>query len=183
MGHRARSAQRAHDICQSERAARRRPARGALLRVHLDDVMDWRTHVSTIECKRFAFGVCCLLTLLLAGAGCQGDGGQGGSAGSAAAISAPARAEAQQIFSTRCFACHGPDGRGDGPASTGLTPKPANFRDGSWQGTVDDQHIERIIQFGGAAVGKSPAMPSNPDLTSKPEVVAALRAHIRGLAH
>jgi mono/diheme cytochrome c family protein len=157
----------------------RRARRGSVST--FDGVMDWRTHVSIIECKRFAVGVGCLLTLLLAGAGCQG--GEGGPAGAASAISAPARAEAQQIFSTRCFACHGADGRGDGPASTGLTPKPANFRDGSWQGAVDDQHIERIIQFGGAAVGKSPAMPSNPDLTSKPEVVAALREHIRGLAH
>jgi hypothetical protein len=31
-------------------------------------------------------------------------------------------------------------------------------------------------------VGKSPAMPANPDLMAKPEVVAALRAHVRGLA-
>jgi mono/diheme cytochrome c family protein len=98
-------------------------------------------------------------------------------------ISETARAEAQQIFTTRCFACHGTEGRGDGPASGGLDPKPANFHDPAWQGRVDDAHIEQVIQFGGAAVGKSAAMPSNPDLTSKPEVVAALRVHIRGLAN
>ena len=98
-------------------------------------------------------------------------------------ISEAARAEATQIFASRCTACHGPEGRGDGPASAGLTPKPANFHDGAWQSRVDDQHIEKVIQFGGAEVGKSPAMPSNPDLTSKADVVAALRAHIRGLAN
>lgn len=92
-----------------------------------------------------------------------------------------ARAEASQIFSTRCAACHGAQGRGDGAASASLSPKPANFTDGAWHSKVTDEHIEKIIQYGGAAVGKSPSMPGNPDLTSKPDVVAGLREHIRGL--
>ena len=92
-----------------------------------------------------------------------------------------ARAEAQQIFATRCTPCHGATGGGDGPASSGLTPPPRNFHDKAWQSAVTDDHIEQIIQYGGAAVGKSPAMPSNPDLTSKPEVVAALREYVRSL--
>lgn len=92
-----------------------------------------------------------------------------------------ARAEAKQIFSTRCAACHGAEGRGDGAASASLSPKPANFNDGTWQSGVTDGHIDKIIQFGGAAVGKSPSMPGNPDLTSKPDVVAGLREHIRSL--
>jgi mono/diheme cytochrome c family protein len=78
---------------------------------------------------------------------------------------ADARAEAEQIFTTRCVTCHGPQGAGDGPASAGLTPPPRNFQDPAWQ----------------AAVGKSAAMPGNPDLMSKPDVVAALRAFVRGL--
>jgi len=41
--------------------------------------------------------------------------------------------------------------------------------------------IEQIIQHGGAAVGKRPTMPANPDLNSKPAVVTALREYIRGL--
>lgn len=92
-----------------------------------------------------------------------------------------ARNEAKQIFSTRCATCHGAQGRGDGAASASLSPKPANFSDGTWQSRVTDEHIDKIIQFGGAAVGKSPAMPGNPDLTSKPDVVAGLREHIRSL--
>jgi mono/diheme cytochrome c family protein len=120
--------------------------------------------------------------LLLAAIACS-NAPEGAAAANRPAISEPARAEAKQIFSTRCTACHGPEGRGNGPASAGLTPKPANFHDLTWQGGVKDQHIEQIIQFGGAAVGKSPAMPGNPDLTGKPEVVAALREHIRSLAN
>jgi mono/diheme cytochrome c family protein len=98
-----------------------------------------------------------------------------------AAPSEAARKEAEQIFATRCFTCHGPTGKGDGPASQGLTPPPRNFHDPAWQASVTDEHIEKIIKFGGAAVGKSPAMPPNPDLMSKAEIVAALRHHIREL--
>jgi mono/diheme cytochrome c family protein len=99
-----------------------------------------------------------------------------------AASAEAAVAEARQIFELRCVTCHGPQGAGDGPASAGLTPHPRNFQDPAWQASVSDAHIEQIIKYGGAAVGRSPAMPPNPDLNAKPEVVAALRAHVRGLA-
>jgi len=89
-------------------------------------------------------------------------------------------AKAHEIFSTRCTPCHGPSGHGDGPASAGLNPKPRNFSDPTWQASVDDAHIQKIIQYGGSAVGKSPAMPGNPDL-SDPTVVAALKDVVRGL--
>lgn len=101
--------------------------------------------------------------------------------GAARDISPQARAEARQIFETRCFTCHGVQGRGDGPGSRGLQPPPRDLQDPQWQASVTDQHIEQIIMYGGAAVGKSPAMPSNPDLIGKPEVVSALRAHVRDL--
>jgi hypothetical protein len=93
-----------------------------------------------------------------------------------------AAAEAKQIFANRCTPCHGASGGGDGPASPSLNPHPRNFHDGAWQKQASDDHIMKIIQYGGAAVGKSPAMPANPDLTDKPEVVAALKDHIRTFA-
>ena len=70
----------------------------------------------------------------------------------------------------------------DGPGSAGLVPAPRNLQDPEWQTSVTDEHIEKIILYGGAAVGRSPAMPANPDLMAKKPVVAALRQHIRGLA-
>lgn len=94
-------------------------------------------------------------------------------------IPAQAREKAEQIFASRCTPCHGANGMGNGPASSGLTPPPRNFHDKAWQASVSDDHIEKIIQYGGGAVGKSPAMPANPDLTSKPQVVAALMELIR----
>ena len=96
------------------------------------------------------------------------------------AVTAEARAEAEQIFTSRCVACHGPTGSGEGPTAAALNPKPRNFHDPAWQKSVNDAHIERIIVAGGPAVGKSPLMPPNPDLQTKPAVVAALREKIRG---
>jgi mono/diheme cytochrome c family protein len=108
----------------------------------------------------------------------------------AAPVPAPAAApaaaaegqEAEQIFATRCLTCHGPEGAGDGPGSAALEPKPRNFQDPAWQESVTDEHIEKIVMYGGAAVGRSPTMPGNPDLIAKPEVVRALAAHVRSLA-
>ena len=92
------------------------------------------------------------------------------------------RTQAKELFAARCLPCHGPTGGGDGPASANLTPKPRNFQDVGWQGSVTNEHITKIIRFGGASVGKSAAMPANPDLTEKRAVMAALTGQIRGFA-
>lgn len=114
-----------------------------------------------------------------------GDGGTSGGGtvsgdGGTASANDPARREALEIFSSRCAACHGPEGEGNGPASAALNPKPRNFKDVAWQKSVTDQHIEKIIEGGGAAVGKSPLMPANPDLKGKP-VIQGLREQVRSL--
>lgn len=109
--------------------------------------------------------------------------GQSASSGTPVTISPDARAKAKDIFSSRCAVCHGPTGQGDGPGASGLTPKPSNFHDKSWQSSTTNQAIEQAILYGGAAVGKSPMMPANPDLQSQPAVVAALRETIRQLGN
>ena len=107
------------------------------------------------------------------------SGGPAPAASGAVTITAEARTEAAQIFGLRCTPCHGSTGGGDGPASASLSPRPRNFHDPTWQSSVTDEHIERIIQYGGAAVGKSPAMPATPDLAERAAVIAALREHVR----
>lgn len=89
--------------------------------------------------------------------------------------------EAQDIYKTRCTMCHGPTGKGDGPAGAALNPKPRDLGDQAWQKSVTDEHIEKIILSGGPAVGKSPLMPANPDLSAKPNVIRALRIMVRNL--
>jgi mono/diheme cytochrome c family protein len=86
-------------------------------------------------------------------------------------------AAAKEVFETRCAACHGREGKGDGPASASLAPRPRDFHDTGWQRQITDEHIERIIHLGGSSVGKSASMPANPDLS--PPVIAALRELIR----
>lgn len=101
----------------------------------------------------------------------------------ATAPAAPAagdpKAEADTIFVQRCVMCHGAKGMGDGPAAAGLNPKPRAYSDAAWQASVTDDYLARVIVGGGAAVGKSAAMPGQADLKDKPEVVKALVAKIR----
>jgi mono/diheme cytochrome c family protein len=83
------------------------------------------------------------------------------------------------IFQTRCFVCHGRAGKGDGPASQGISAHPQDFTDPAWQNAVSNEQIAKVIRYGGAAAGKGLGMPTNPDLTD--EQVEALRLFIRGL--
>lgn len=89
------------------------------------------------------------------------------------------RERAESYFAQRCALCHGEHGNGDGPGSAGLNPKPRAFSDSAWQASVTNEQIERIIVRGGAAMGKSPSMPPNPDIEEDPQLVADLRSIVR----
>ncbi|MGD8860928.1 MAG: hypothetical protein PVI30_13035 [Myxococcales bacterium] len=94
-----------------------------------------------------------------------------------------ARAEAAKIFADRCARCHGRLGNGDGPEAAKLEKPPRNFADPTWQLAISDRALEKAILEGSAAVGKSAEMPGNPDLADRPEVLTALRQHVRVLAY
>ena len=98
---------------------------------------------------------------------------------SSSAYAASANDEAETRFKTFCSTCHGPAGKGDGPAGAALNPKPANFSDPSFHSSRTDDQLAKVILEGGAAVGKSPVMPPNPQYKSKPDVVKALVAKVR----
>jgi mono/diheme cytochrome c family protein len=99
---------------------------------------------------------------------------------SVAPTSAPTPITADQIFTTRCATCHGTDGKGDGPASATLNPKPRDYTNEEWQKSVTDEQIKKTIVEGGAAVGKSPLMVPNPDLKDQPVVLDGLVRIVRG---
>lgn len=74
---------------------------------------------------------------------------------SAAAIPPAPPATAQQIFATNCQTCHGATGKGDGPASYLLFPKPRDFTAGLYRfkSTYNDEppakaDLERTIRNG-----------------------------------
>lgn len=125
---------------------------------------------------------------LLAVLGCSKKEAPAPEAEPAAAAPAPAAAapaaedparEARNLFKTRCVVCHGEEGKGDGPGAAALNPKPRDYTDPAWQSSVTDEQIHKTIVFGGAAVGKSPNMPGNPDLESKTAVVDELVKRVR----
>lgn len=91
--------------------------------------------------------------------------------------------ESRDIFAQRCSTCHGQQGLGNGPAAAALNPKPRNYTDKTWQASVTDDQLKQTIVGGGGAVGKSPLMPPNPDLTNKPDVVAGLVTIVRSFGH
>jgi len=125
---------------------------------------------------RIAFGLA--LAALLAAAACSKTEG-GGQQGSSASSVKMDMAQAKEIFNSRCSACHGTNGDGTGPGAAALNPKPRNYHDAAWQKTVTDEQIKKTIIYGGAAVGKSPIMPANPDLDGKPDVVEGLVRIVR----
>lgn len=91
--------------------------------------------------------------------------------------------EAKQIFSTRCQACHGENGKGDGPTGKNLKPQPRDFTNAEFQKNTTDETIKTAILKGGAAVGKSPLMVPNPDLAAKPLVVDELVKIVRSFGN
>lgn len=45
--------------------------------------------------------------------------------------------EGAELFTTNCATCHGPEGRGDGPAAAGLEKQPADLHESHVQGLSD----------------------------------------------
>jgi mono/diheme cytochrome c family protein len=79
----------------------------------------------------------------------------------AAAGSAETKGDAAKgkvSFENTCVACHGPQGKGDGPAAAALDPKPKNLSDAELLSTQTDDYIFKVISEGGASVGLSPMM-------------------------
>jgi cytochrome c oxidase cbb3-type subunit 3 len=88
--------------------------------------------------------------------------------------------EGKKVFETRCFVCHGRGGKGDGPSATGLAERPQDLTDPNWQKSNSDDLIGIVIKQGGVAIGKTGAMPPNPDLNQAQ--IQSLVAFVRSLA-
>ena len=71
--------------------------------------------------------------------------------------SAPANPSLEK-YNQFCVACHGADGKADGPGALAMNPRPRNFTDKAWQAKTPDENIIRILNEGGAALGMSASM-------------------------
>jgi mono/diheme cytochrome c family protein len=87
--------------------------------------------------------------------------------------------EGETIFQTRCFVCHGREGKADGPASTGLGATVQDLTNPGWQNSTSDETIGLVIRNGAKSVGGSAAMAPNPDLSEAQ--IQSLVLYIRGL--
>jgi len=72
-------------------------------------------------------------------------------------------ADAKDLYNDNCAGCHGPGGKGDGPAGKMLQPPPQDFAT-ALKGKTDD-YITKVNKEGGAANGKSASMPASSGLT------------------
>lgn len=104
-----------------------------------------------------------------------------GEAAPAAAGGAGDAAKGKTLYVTYCGACHGPGGKGDGPAAATLTKKPADHTDGSFMNPLATEELFKAIKEGGAAVGKSNLMPAWGATLSDDQIHDVL-AYVRSLA-
>ena len=135
-------------------------------------------------CKWFAFRSVLLLAPVLMGAGCKRPPSDPPSLGieAAPAVSDENLVQARAYYAARCLQCHGPHGHGDGKDAATLRPRPQALSDRMWQSNVSNARIERVLQHGGPAVGKSPVMPAFADLQGQPQLRSALVALLRSFA-
>jgi mono/diheme cytochrome c family protein len=87
-------------------------------------------------------------------------------------------AKGKEIFQTNCAACHGPEGKGNGPAAAALDPKPRNLSDADYVSTLSNEHLVKVITEGGASVGKSPMMAAWGGILSENDILNVI-AYVR----
>jgi mono/diheme cytochrome c family protein len=80
-----------------------------------------------------------------------------------------------KVYAQRCALCHGPQGKGDGPAAAGLNPKPRNHTDGAYMNSRTDDELLEVIRNGKGG------MPAWGKILSEAETQAVLK-HVRTLA-
>lgn len=77
--------------------------------------------------------------------------------------------EGMQVYAQSCASCHGDSGRGDGPASDAIEPRPANLRHlGRMSMMTNDAYLYWTIAEGGKSVGSD--MPRFKDALSDKQI-------------
>jgi mono/diheme cytochrome c family protein len=76
----------------------------------------------------------------------SGGSNQMANAGESGSGGDPAKGKA--IFDSKCSTCHGQTGKGDGPLSASLNPRPRDFHDKAYMSTQSDDKLFHSIKYG-----------------------------------
>ena len=111
--------------------------------------------------------------------------------------SMPEAPDGARFFAKNCVSCHGMSGRGDGPSSAGLDPKPTDLtllareNGGSFPraralsyiyGDPEQGHLARVMpQFGGAMANDTVPIAVDGVMTPTPRVLAGLLAYLESV--
>jgi mono/diheme cytochrome c family protein len=77
-------------------------------------------------------------------------------------------AQGEKLYQGNCAACHGPQGRGDGPAGENLNPRPANIARFAKMPMASDAYLYWTISEGGTPVNS--AMPPFKNVLKEEEI-------------
>ena len=125
------------------------------------------------------------LIMLAGAAGAAIGSGNAAAAGAApTAVTYEVTAEmlesGKKVYQRNCAPCRGDAGRGDGPSSANLRPRPRDHSNAEYMDRLSDQRIAETVRRGGVISGY-PMMPSSPHIQGADLV--ALVAFVRTLSH
>lgn len=92
----------------------------------------------------------------------------------------PASRSPAQLYALRCAACHGTEGRGDGPNAENLPVRPTPHADAQVMSLRPDDSLYDAIAGGGWIMGKNARMPPFGE-TLAPDDIRGLVRYIRTL--
>ena len=75
-----------------------------------------------------------------------------------------------EIYDVNCATCHGPEGKGDGPAAAGLDPQPASLADTHMMEEMNDGALFWRVSEGGMMEPFNSVMPAWKDTLSEDEI-------------
>lgn len=81
-----------------------------------------------------------------------------------------------EVFRRQCTACHGDEGKGDGPAAAAFNPPPADLTDAERLGRLSDEELLAVIGGGRTSMPAFSAV-----LT--PEELRAVTNYVRSLSN
>ena len=88
---------------------------------------------------------------------------------------AASRLDGAGLYARYCVACHGSEGRGDGPNALFLPVRPAVHRDAELMSTRTNDRLFDAVYSGGYPLGKSVAMPGFGETLSRDEIWSIVR--------